>query len=437
MNSVWQQLFGALHHWRQGSWLLQWSEAIGAILISLVFLLSPFFATALSGILLLACGSYWLLLILADEGQVRLTLIHIFVLVYWSVAVIATAFSPVRDAAISGLIILSLYLLLFGLTAKVLRNSKLRSWVIAAYLLVALVVSIYGIRQQIFGVAQLATWNDPASALARDTRVYSYLGNPNLLAGYLVPAVTLSLAALLVWRSWMQKMLAATMVVLNSACLYFTDSRGGWLALLVALIVFALLCYYWFLDYLSPFWRVWLLPIVFSIFAGLLVCAVMVVEPLRLRLMSIFVGRRDSSNNFRINVWEAVFKMIQERPLVGIGPGNDAFNQVYPLYMNPGYPALSAYSIFLETTVEMGFVGLAAFVSVILASLRQGLVYMRRLRQSFDNQAFWLVAALAAMAGLIMQGLFDTVWYRPQINTLWWLLVGLIASYDTKAVKKS
>jgi len=23
----------------------------------------------------------------------------------------------------------------------------------------------------------------------------------------------------------------------------------------------------------------------------------------------------------------------------------------------------------------------------------------------------------------------DTVWYRPEVNTLWWLMVALIASY--------
>lgn len=36
--------------------------------------------------------------------------------------------------------------------------------------------------------------------------------------------------------------------------------------------------------------------------------------------------------------------------------------------------------------------------------------------------------AIAAMTGLLIQGLFDTVWYRPQVNTLWWLMVGIIAA---------
>ena len=47
------------------------------------------------------------------------------------------------------------------------------------------------------------------------------------------------------------------------------------------------------------------------------------------------------------------------------------------------------------------------------------------------------MAAIAAMAGLMAQGLFDTVWYRPQVNTLWWFLVALIASqYQPKSQVK-
>jgi putative inorganic carbon (HCO3(-)) transporter len=39
------------------------------------------------------------------------------------------------------------------------------------------------------------------------------------------------------------------------------------------------------------------------------------------------------------------------------------------------------------------------------------------------------MAAIAAMLGMLAHGLFDTVWYRPEVNTLWWLMVALVASY--------
>lgn len=427
--SYFHRLVGLLSSWHQGSWLMQWSESIGAVLISLVFILGPFVSTALIGVVLMAGGCYWALLTVSDDLQLGMTPIHLLVLLYWGIATVATAFSPVRQAAFSGWIKLTLYLLLFALGAVVLRQPKLRSRIITVYLLVALIVSVYGIRQQFFGVTNLATWNDPNSALAQDGRIYSYLGNPNLLAGYLFPAIAFAAAAMIIWQGWLPKLLAMVMFGVNSACLYFTDSRGGWLGMVVLLTVFSLACYYWWREYFSPFWRVWLLPIVFGSGIALALMAIAVVEPLRLRIMSIFAGREDSSNNFRLNVWEAVDKMISDRPILGIGPGNDAFNKVYPLYMRPKYSALSAYSIFLETIVEIGYVGFAAFIWLLIVTFNQGFTQLARFKQLGNIQGMWLIAACAAMAGMLFQGLFDTVWYRPQINTLWWFMVALIASY--------
>lgn len=451
MTSAWQQLTLAklpqyqwrsgsyifrmlafVSRWREGSWLLsQWGEAIAALLVSTILVLGPFVSTALIGVLLAIAGAYWGLVTLADDDLTfaGATPIHYLVLLYWGIATAATVFSPVPKAALSGLIKLTLYLFLFVLAARVLRSPRLRNWTIAAFLLTALVVSVYGIRQELHGVEQLATWNDPESLLADDTRVYSYLGNPNLLAGYLLAAIALSFSALFVWPGWLPKTLAGTATLANLACLYFTDSRGGWLACLAVAFAFLLLLYYWELDRLPRFWRIWLLPLVLGCLTAFLIVALATVEPLRLRVASIFAGRGDSSNNFRINVWGAVFRMIGDRPLLGIGPGNSAFNQVYPLYMQTGYPALSAYSIFLEIVVEMGVAGILAFLWLIVVIFDQGLRELARLRQEGNPQGFWLIGALAAIAGLLAHGVVDTVWYRPQIHCLWWLMVAIVASF--------
>ena len=421
---------GTLSNWQQGSWLFQWFEAIGACIISVIFLLAPYVDTSLIGVLLIAVMAYWVLNILARSGRILVTPIHLMVALYWSIATIATAFSPVKAAAFNGWVTLTLYLTLFALAAQILRSPRLCNWIVTSFLLTALVVSSYGIRQEFFGVEQLATWNDPTSALANDTRVYSYLGNPNLLGGYLLPAIALSIAVVFIWQGWMPKALAMVMVGVNSACLYFTDSRGAWLAMTVLIVVLLLLFYFWWRKYLPRFWQVWLLPLVFGSLAGLFLVAFISLEPLRIRLMSIFAGREDSSNNFRINVWEACFKIIRDYPLLGIGPGNDAFNQIYPRYMNSRYPALSAYSVYLEHIVEMGYLGFGCFVWLIAVTFNHGVRQLNYLIESRDRRGMYLIAAIAAIASLAFHGLVDTVWYRPQINTLWWLVLAIIASFD-------
>ena len=449
MNSVWQQLTlenfslyrwqdasffyrllgDPLRAWRKGSFALQWGDAIAGLLVSLVFALSPFVSNDLVGVLLIACAGFWLLLTLSDEPSIGVTPIQLLVLLYWSIATVATALSPVKKAALTGWSKLTLYLLLFALMARILRSPRIRSCLIALYLHISLIVSVYGMRQWFFGAEALATWTDPESPLAKTTRVYSYLGNPNLLAGYLVPAVAFSIAAIFAWRSWGTKALALTMAVVNSACLILTFSRGGWIGFVVSVGALTLLLAYWWSVRLPSKWRTWALPAVLGTAAALLVVAVVFVEPVRDRVFSIFAGREDSSNNFRINVWAAVREMIADRPILGIGPGNSAFNKVYPIYMRPRFSALSAYSIWLEVAVETGFIGFSCFIWLLLVTFNQARVQLVRLRQTGSSQAYWLMAAFATMLGMLAHGFVDTVWYRPEVSTLWWLMVAVIASY--------
>jgi putative inorganic carbon (HCO3(-)) transporter len=423
------RLVGSLQAWRSGSRLMPWANLLGLVLVMLVLVLAPYVSTTLIGVLLLCCAAYWVLLTLSDDARVSLTPIHLPVLLYWFVSVLATALSPVKMQAVDGLIKLSLYMLLFALMARLLRSPWVRSSLITAYLLTALLVSVMGIRQWFFGADALATWVDPDSTLAGTTRVYSYLGNPNLLAAYLLPACVFSAAAVFAWRRWLPKLLALLMAGINSACLILTFSRGGWLGFVAAGFVFLLLLVNHWSIRLPRFWQKWVIPLVIAAAVGFVFFAVISLPPLRDRVASMFVGREDSSNNFRINVWLSVIEMIRDRPLLGIGPGNAAFNRVYPFYQQPGYTALSAYSILLEVAVETGIIGLASFAWILLVAFNQGRLWLRRMRQDWNREAFWLMAAIATMVGMLMHGLVDTVWYRPQVSTLWWLMLALVASY--------
>ena len=454
MNSAWQkftlsnlhlyqwrgasylyQLVGLLQAWRRGSWLMQWAEPMGAVLVALVFALTPFVSNALIGVLLFACAAFWVLLTLSDETEHlqqfsrQVTPIHLVVLLYWGITIVATALSPVKVAAAKGLGKLTLYLLLFALMARVLRSSRVRSWILTLFVHISLIVTVYGLRQWFFGAQALATWVDPESPTAKLTRVYSYLGNPNLLAGYLLPAVALSLAAVFAWQQWLPKALALTAFIVNSACLILTFSRGGWIGFVVCLFVFVILLVYWYSVQLPAKWRRWAMPVLLGGSIGVMILAVLFVGPVRDRVASIFVGRQDSSNNFRINVWSAVVEMIRDRPVLGIGPGNNAFNKIYPLYQRARFTALSAYCIFLEVAVETGFLGFSCFLWLLLVTYNQGVQQLRRLRTLANSDGFWLLGAIAAMSGMLAHGFVDTVWYRPEVNTLWWLMIAIIASY--------
>jgi putative inorganic carbon (HCO3(-)) transporter len=449
MNSVWQQvtlatlplqqwrqvsyvyrIVGSLQNWRNASWLMQHGDAIAAIFISIVFALSPFVATNLIGVLLSACILLWILLTVSDtDKRAGLTPIHVLVMLFWSISATAAALSPLKKAAFTGFGKLSLYLMFFILAARVFRSPKLRSFCITIFLHVALVVSGYGIQQAIYGADSLATWVDPESPLAQSTRVYSFLGNPNLLAGYLMPAIWLSFSAIFMWKHRVPKILAIVMFGINTACLLLTQSRGSWVGLMVSALVMLVLLRYWWSPSLPQFWRKWGLILAFGGLVGALVLGYLFVTPFRYRIVSMFAGSKDSSNAFRLNVWRAVLMMIHDRPILGFGPGDLVFKQIYPLYSQARFSGLSAYSVLLEVTVESGFIGLTAFLWLLTTIFSQGYFQLRRIRDLGDREGFWLMGAIATMVGMLVHGSVDTVLYRPEVSVLWWMSIALIASF--------
>ncbi|MFZ9848992.1 MAG: IctB family putative bicarbonate transporter [Vulcanococcus sp.] len=376
-------------------------------------------------LLILASGLLWLLWALrTPAGPIRP--ISAWLLAMLALAVLATGCSPVPVAALKGLMKLLSYLGVYALMRQLLEAAP-QWWnrIVASLLVGELASAVIAIRQLYGDTSELARWADPNSVADGTIRVYGPLENPNLLAGYLIPILPIAAVALLRWRSWPQRLFAAAALVLGAAALFLSYSRGGWLGMLAALGSLGLLLVLRQTRSWPTLWRRLFPLLLIGAGVALLVVAVTQIEPLRIRVLSLVAGRQDSSNNFRINVWLAAIEMIQDRPWLGIGPGNSAFNLIYPLYQQPKFNALSAYSVPLELLVEGGVPNLIAGLGLLLASLRSGWAQLK----GESSWALPALAALAAIAGLCVQGATDTIFFRPEVQmTGWFCLATLTVS---------
>jgi len=427
------QLISPLHGWRDGSRLLG-AKFLGGLLVILIATL-PFLENAQTGVIGAAVAIAWLMMWLSDRRDAEdqsvpiWTPIHLPLISYWAIALIATLLSPVRVAALGGMLKLTIYMLAFVSMSRMMRLGW-RSVLVGTYLVTTLLVCAYAVQQWYLGAPELATWTDITSETAGTTRVYSFLGNPNLLAGYLIPALPLGAIAAIHWRSWGMKVLGAVVAILGAFCITQTQSRGGLLGLAAESFALVLLLVYWWGKRLPT----WTLPVTFGGTASAIALGTILVPTLRKRVVSIF-GTEDSSNAFRVNVWMSVLNMIKAKPILGIGPGNKAFNLVYPLYQRSGYSALGAYSVPLELTVETGIIGVICYGWLIFSIFRQAWIALNRLRSDRNMDGLWIIAAIATIVGMMTHGLFDTVWYRPQVQLLWWLAIAIISSFYIAPIK--
>jgi putative inorganic carbon (HCO3(-)) transporter len=383
----------------------------GLVLCALLACL-PLVTRAGLSLLIAACGLLWVLWALrTTPGQIGP--INLALLAVLAVALLATGFSPVPVAAAKGLMKLTSYLGVYALMRQLLASSPL--WwdrLVAALLVGQLFTSVIGIRQLYAEPSQLARWSDNNSVAEGTVRIYSTLDNPNLLGGYLLPILPLAAVAVLRWRTLPRRLFALLSLVLGIVALVLTYSRGAWMGMVASLGLLGLLLAMRQTRHWPLFWRR-TLPLLLLVAAAVaLVVLVTQVEPLRVRVMSLVAGREDSSNNFRINVWTSVLAMINDRPWLGIGPGNTAFNLIYPLYQQPKFNALSAYSIPLELLVEAGVPGLLAGLALLFTAMRTGLLQ----GQGQGMLSLPSLAAVAAFAGLAVQGLTDTIFFRPEVQ---------------------
>jgi O-antigen ligase len=240
--------------------------------------------------------------------------------------------------------------------------------------------------------------------------VFATLDNPNVLAEFLVFTIPLSLAML--WSSANNgaRIFITGIIGLSVLCLVLTLSRGGWLGFALAMLVFFLLK-----DRRALF-----LLLVMG-----LVGIFFLPDSILLRVASIG-NLQESSTAYRLSIWTATLRIISDYWVSGIGLGLPTFAMVYPYYSLAAGMAYHSHNLFLQLIVEMGIVGLGAFLWLMWVFVKVGLNGIRRAKDPFLKNL--MIGLLAGMSGYLLQGLTDYVWYSPRLILTFWLMLGLMAA---------
>ncbi len=123
------------------------------------------------------------------------------------------------------------------------------------------------------------------------------------------------------------------------------------------------------------------------------------------------------------------------RPVVGYGPETFAypFNQVYPLALmqltGGGSVADRAYNALLQTTAELGYLGLALHLALLVGGLGVGLYALARGRSVYYR------LALAGLLAALLAGMVHAQFYPTPISgwLFFWLLLGLLIAVGRQA----
>ena len=413
------------------SLLLQNIDKFIYISILAVFAASTIFPSDYIGIIAVFTTFLTIIKLLFVKGEkLEATKAEIWLLAYFMIVVVSLAGSSLFMLSLKGFMKTFIYLGFYVSIAHFLKNNKDKIFPI--FLTIGLCISFEGIMgflQNFAHVEEISTWQDVSKLNPEEvmTRVYGTLKpyNPNLLGGYFVagiPALYAVTAAFLTDKKYKSGIIAGIFALISSAALFLTGCRGSYIGMLVILGgTFLVSAKYLWQNYKAIY-----ISIVGACIA-LITSAIIMSASLRARVLSMFAMRQDSSNSFRFNVYQSSFNMFKDNWLLGIGCGNRNFREIYGLYMRTGFDALSAYNIFLEIAVESGIFALIAFLCFIITTIGDGIKII--LKSDNIKQVIYLSAAVISICALMIHGLVDTVFFRPQLQFIFWTMAAVVSTF--------
>ncbi len=268
-------------------------------------------------------------------------------------------------------------------------------------------------------------WQNRAKLAFIPVSFYEYLPtlvsdtiHSNVMGGMLLFLLPVTLAiGLFSWRTLdrFERLLTLVTVFVTTAVLLLTQSRGALLALACVLVILVLLRWRWG-------WL--LLPIVFLITA-------FVIRVFTLGTVLDFLTADDTFSGFedRVEIWSRAIYLIQFFPFTGVGMGTFApvADFFYPSFLvRPGLVP-HAHNIFLQLAVDLGILGLMAWLMTFMTVLSTSWKLYSTGRQGDDK---WLMGLGAGLLGsqvaLITHGLVDAVlWGMVRASPIVWAVWGI------------
>ncbi len=418
---------------REKSFLLSNFDFFILAAIVATYVVSTFATTEIIGIVSFFVPLLVVVKVLITKGEkIELEKCNFFLLVYLIICFITNFTSSMPAQSFYGFMKTLIYFAFYFALCQFLKNKKqyipLLLFVIAA---IVSIESVIGLMQNAAGVENISTWQDTSYVNPEDvlSRVYGTLQpyNPNLFGGYLIAGYTslIAMCGMYFSKGKIKSGITALIFIFISAlCIFLTGCRGAYLALFVIILgiilaSFQIIFFDFANDKLKKIWKS-----LISLFCLGAVGFMLLNHGILHRLMSIFILRGDSSTSFRMNVYNSAIQMFHDNPICGIGVGNKVFREIYGLYMLSGYDALSCYCVFLEIAVESGIFALITYLLFLGTLLINGIKSFITSRDL--NYKIITGSAVIAIIAVMVHGLFDTVYFRPQIQYIFWTIAAIL-----------
>ena len=411
-----------------------------------IFFALPFLPTMALAAIVIYTFVCWIIKVFRGKRVVKFEPIDIVVMAF-AVILLSGGLISLSPESLKPALLMVCLIAGYFLTVQLIRK---REWIVrcsSAAVISAALVSLYGVFMYYTGGGYFSqAWIDD-EMFGISNRAVSTLENPNMLGEYLIIVIPIALAMLIGRGEGLRRLPAFFCLGAMGVCLLLTWSRGAWLALILALIIFILMLHHR---------SIWL------VLAG--ICAIPILPSvLPASIISRFTSignMSDSSTSYRVYIWRAAVNMIKDNSIAGIGIGESAWKRMYPLYSYMGIEvAPHSHNLFMQIWLETGIFGFVAFLLIIFLLLQSVFTLFRRLssnsslntpdisekmmltnnstlngkldaqRISKKQLRLSVIGPAVGIIAVLIQGLTDYSWYNYRLYLFFWIIAGLCSAY--------
>lgn len=300
-------------------------------------------------------------------------------------------------------------LLWFYIITRVLRGEDDLLYLCTLSVRVASWVALIGILEYIFAIPIPKGWLEAAETDIR-TRAFAVFANPNQLGEYLELMLPLCIGLLYLTKDKKERLRLVGSTLLMLAAGLFTMSRGAWIAIAAALLVFALL-------------EDRRLALVFLVLGACALMLPFVTSRLRFIFSNDFVY--SAAKGGRILRWQTALRYLRQgNRWLGLGfgmYGGEVANN-HPVIADWTYYWVDNY--YVRLLAENGVIGLISFAVMQLGVLYTGLCAWARVRHTKYRPL--AAGLLAGLIGILFHGVFECMLDVKFVSTLYWTTAGML-----------
>lgn len=356
---------------------------------------------------------YFLRTIVKGRTNFRTAAFNVFLVIFMICVLMAQIFSIMPAESRRFLVFyMTCFLMVFNMIA-VIRSKDDLMQILRMALVGLTIAGIFGVYQYIIKVPVNPAWIDTKLNQGNLTRVYAFFNNPNDFAEVILIFVPFYFAAFFNTKSTIARLIYLGMAVPPLLSMLMTLSRGAWVALAIAAVVYVF------------FKEKKLIPV----FILLGIAAIPFLPRSILMRLKTLMNPADSSYSTRIEIWQTVAPIIKDYWLTGLGLGNETLLRVsknYYVFVSKGSIPSHSHNLYLQIWIETGIFGITSFLAFILTTVKKSIKSIVRPGDVMVRNM--LIAGLASMTGLLANGMIEYVWFDRRVMLFFWAVVGIILS---------